>query len=159
MKKLRRIRLAWFVSVGTVAVMAGCAQLPPFETARDEVRNDMQTVVDLLPSGSVERVEDPIPRGFVSCGDGRKYTGRWLVYLEEPADIESIAHALRDDVADAGFVEDDFFENRDDRFASRRGGDESAPLVGVTIDEDLEGTDYLEIMGFARCSQPPEGAE
>ncbi|MFF2275833.1 hypothetical protein [Agromyces sp. NPDC058126] len=159
MTKVRRTRWALILSVLTVVVTAGCAQLPPYETARDEARDDMQAVVDLLPDGAVERLEDPIPRGFVSCGDARQYTGRWLVYLTDPAGIEAIAHDLRNDVGAAGFVEDETLDNRDDRFATRRGGDDSAPLVGVSVDEDLDGTSYLEVMGFARCSQAPDEAE
>ncbi|WP_157372905.1 hypothetical protein [Agromyces sp. Root81] len=147
------------IVVPVLLVFAGCAQLPPFDTARDEARGEMQEIVDLLPEDAVDHIEDPIPAGFVSCAGGTKYTGRWLVYLKEPGDAEAAVEGLRRDAAAAGFVEDELLDNRDDRFGSRRGGDEEAPLVGVSFDEDVDDVPYVEIMVFARCSQAPEGIE
>ncbi|ANJ25427.1 hypothetical protein [Agromyces aureus] len=147
------------IAVVAVLTLAGCSQLPPFESARDEARGEMQNVIDLLPDGSVDHVEDPIPAGFVSCGDGKQYTGRWLVHLNEPTDAAEAVRELRLRVGPAGFVEDEDLANQDDRFGVRREGADDAPLIGISVDEDLDGTPYVQVLAFARCSQAPEGTD
>ncbi|GAA1790186.1 hypothetical protein [Agromyces lapidis] len=139
--------------------LTGCATVPDFDSARDEVRDDMQTIVDLLPAGSVDHVEDPIPRGFVSCDGGGMYTGRWLVYLDDPRRVGVEVAALRVAAASEGYVEDAKLESDDQLFRVRQPTDPEGVLVSVGQYEDLGGTPYIEIMGFARCSQKPEGVE
>jgi len=157
---MRMTRLPGLVgSVALLLALTGCTSLPAFDTAREEARADMQSMVALLPVGAVVRVDDPIPQGYVSCDGGVQYTGRWLIHLADPSTVEDSVAEMRRKAPAEDFVEDDFLENRDVRFGVRRGGDADAPLVGVSADEGLDGLPYVEIMSFARCSQSPEGTE
>ncbi|GAA1955261.1 hypothetical protein [Agromyces allii] len=157
MMRSNRVRTAALLAIVAVLALAGCAPMPTAEAARGEARDDMQAFVDLLPADSVDHVEDPIPSGFLSCGsDAAQYSGQWLVYLTDPAAVEGAVGDLRRDAADAGFAEDGFPDNRDDWFSVRREGDRKAPMIAITSGDDRDEVPFIQILSFARCSEPPD---
>ena len=153
--------MRWFGSVVAVMVaflFVGCAAtLPSWGEARDEARGEMQAIVDMLPAGTVDRIEDPIPAGFVGCESGVMYTGRWMVYLGDPVNITSNLGDIRREIDRLGYVSHEGpIPNSDSSFAART---PTGLLVSVHEDTDQEETPYVEIISYARCSQAPDGVE
>lgn len=135
------------------------AQPPTYDEVQGEAIDAMQLIVDTLPEGQEleDRSKEPyaceLGGDTLLSGEGRFYTGHWVIYPEGEFDGQAFIDELPSKLGDDFVIDDTALEVSYPALALRP---KAAPDVLIDVTANTSSQEpFIDILAISRCGATP----